>query len=145
MPPLHPQTSVGNGNLQKRCEIVASPPLTLEKTLGGAIASSFLCFSRHSSDVEFRGGVCGVGVSLPARRGAREWEAGRAVGKNCTPSHGAGGSGEQRGAPERGRETGEWKFTAACERLCVFQPSFLLTLSQRLTVARQKKSGRPSP
>lgn len=108
MPPLHQQTSEGNGNLQKWCEIIASPPFNPGETSRRSDRCFFLCFSRRSSDVEF-GGVCGacVCVSLRARGRAepREWEAGRAVGKNCTPSHGARRSrnGEE---PERVRESG---------------------------------------
>lgn len=44
MPPIHRKTLEGNGNLQERCEIVASLPLTPETSLGGA-RYVFFCFT----------------------------------------------------------------------------------------------------
>lgn len=99
----------------------------------------FLCCSMRSSDVE--AGGC---ASLWARR-VREWEAGRAVGKNAHPATELVGAGTARSRSEAGTpaaSSGEWKFTAASERLCMFKRSFLLSLLQRLTAAWQKRSGR---
>lgn len=103
----------------------------------------FLCFSTRSSDVEFGGG--GVWACEQDERGSGK--RGGQWGKNAHPATelvGAGTTRSRSKAASPAVGSGEWKFTAACERLCMFKRSFLLTLFQRLTVARQKKSGRPS-
>lgn len=127
----------GNGNLPKWCESVASPPLTLEEPLGGAITSSF-AFPRAPLTWSL-GGVCEAVSKTSEGVGSGE--------EKCTPRHGASQSrnGEQ---PERGRESGRgqrgveiYSWSWAPVRVPVILSAHAL---QRLTVAGQKHRGRPS-
>lgn len=98
-----------------------------------------LCFSTRSSDVEF--GVC---VCEPVSKTSEGVGSGEGSGGKAHTQARSSSEQEQRGAGSQAAGSGEWKFTAACERLCMSKRSFLLTLFQRLAVARQEESGRPN-
>lgn len=132
MLPQRRQTREGNGNLPKWCESVASPPLTLEEPLDGAITSSF-AFPRVPL-------TWSLGCVCEAVRGSGKRE------EKCTPRHGASRSrnGEQ---PERGRESGRgqrgveiYSWLWAPVRVPAILSAHAL---QGLTVAGQKHRGRP--
>lgn len=73
-----------------------------------------LCFSTCSSDVEF--GVC---VCEPVSKTSEGVGSGEGSGEKSHTQAQSSPEQEQRGAGSAAAGSGEWKFTAACERLCM--------------------------